>query len=371
MNQKTLTEGRNEAISGFSIPGCFLACKPCGNGHINDTYMIEFEQDGQISRYSLQHMNRTVFTDPVALMENILHVTDYLKNQIMEQGGDPQRETLDFVHAKTGEPYFVDSYGEYWRAYHFIENAYALEELSGPEDFYESAIAFGHFQKMLDEFPADSLHETIAGFHDTKFRFTAFESAVEKDICQRAAEVTEEIQFVKDRYDVACVLGDLLKDGTLPLRVTHNDTKSNNVLIDEATKKGLCVIDLDTVMPGLAINDFGDSIRFGASTGAEDEKDLSKISCDMTLFDVYTKGFIEGCDGILTKKEIECLPLGAKVMTYECGMRFLTDYLSGDTYFKIDYPTHNLDRARTQFKLVADMEAKWEQMQNIVQKYVK
>ena len=223
---------------------------------------------------------------------------------------------------------------------------------------------------MLADFPADTLHETIAGFHDTRARFTAFEKAVESDVCGRASDVQREIQFVKDRYDVACILGDLLADGTLPLRVTHNDTKSNNVLIDEATKKGLCVIDLDTVMPGLAVNDFGDSIRFGASTGAEDEKDLSKISCDLNLYDVYAKGFIEGCEGILTDDEIRCLPLGAKVMTYECGMRFLTDYLSGDVYFKIDYPTHNLDRARTQFKLVADMEDKWDEMQRIVLKYI-
>ena len=170
---------------------------------------------------------------------------------------------------------------------------------------------------------------------------------------------------------MACALGDLLAEGKLPLRVTHNDTKSNNVLIDDATGKGLCVIDLDTVMPGLAVNDFGDSIRFGASTAAEDEKDLTKVSCDLELYDIYAKGFIEGCDGILTNTEIECLPLGAKVMTYECGMRFLTDYLSGDNYFKTDYPTHNLDRARTQFKLVADMEEKWEQMQKIVRKYLK
>lgn len=371
MSQDTLVAGRQEAIQGFHIPGTFLNCKPCGNGHINDTYMIEFDENGSVVRYSLQHMNRTVFTDPVSLMENILHVTDYLKEQILKQGGDPRRETLDFVRARTGEPYFIDSYGEYWRAYHFVENAYALEELSNAEDFYESAVAFGHFQKMLADFPADTLHETIADFHDTKSRFAAFEEALAKDVCQRAADVQSEIQFVKDRYDVACILGDLQEQGILPLRVTHNDTKSNNVLIDEATKKGLCVIDLDTVMPGLAINDFGDSIRFGASTAAEDEKDLSKVSCDLNLYDVYTRGFIEGCDGILTDKEIECLPLGAKVMTYECGMRFLTDYLSGDVYFKTAYPTHNLDRARTQFKLVADMEDKWEQMQSIVQTYLK
>ena len=369
MNQEKLQSGRKEAIEGFAVDGTFRECTSCGNGHINDTYMMSFEKDGVIHRYSLQHMNRSVFKDPVTLMNNILQVTDYLKEQIKKQGGDPQRETLDFVRAKTGEPYFIDSFGEYWRAYHYVEDAYALEEVKNPQDFYESAVAFGRFQRMLADFPADRLKETIEGFHDTKARFKAFEKAVEEDVCGRAAEVQKEIQFVKDRYDVACVLGDLLEAGELPLRVTHNDTKSNNVLIDNATGKGLCVIDLDTVMPGLAVNDFGDSIRFGANTGAEDEKDLTKVSCDLNLYDVYAKGFVEGCGGALTDMEIECLPIGAKVMTYECGMRFLTDYLSGDTYFKIDYPTHNLDRTRTQLKLVWDMEQKWEEMQEIVRKY--
>ncbi len=369
VNQKELNAGRQEALEGFDIPGRFVECVPCGNGHINDTYMVTFEEENGLCRYSLQHMNRSVFKDPVSLMNNILHVTAYLKEQIRSQGGDPQRETLDFVCTKTGEPYFVDSYGEYWRAYHFVEDAYALEEISNPQDFYESAVAFGHFQRMLADFPADSLTETIAGFHDTKARFAAFEQAVEADVCHRAAEVQKEIQFVRDRYEVACILGDLLAQGKLPLRVTHNDTKSNNVLIDNVTGKGLCVIDLDTVMPGLAVNDFGDSIRFGASTGAEDEKDLSKIWCDLDLYEIYMKGFVEGCGGTLTDMEIECLPVGAKVMTYECGMRFLTDYLAGDTYFKTAYPTHNLDRARTQFKLVWDMEQKWEKMQEIAKKY--
>ena len=369
VNQKELNAGRQEALEGFDIPGRFVECVPCGNGHINDTYRVTFEEENGLCRYSLQHMNRSVFKDPVSLMNNILHVTAYLKEQILSQGGDPQRETLDFVCMKTGEPYFVDSYGEYWRAYHFVENAYALEEISNPQDFYESAVAFGHFQRMLADFPADSLTETIAGFHDTKARFAAFEQAVEADVCHRAEEVQQEIRFVRDRYDVACVLGDLLEAGKLPLRVTHNDTKSNNVLIDKATGRGLCVIDLDTVMPGLAVNDFGDSIRFGASTGAEDEKDLSKIWCDLELYETYMKGFVEGCGGTLTDMEIECLPVGARVMTYECGMRFLTDYLSGDTYFKTAYPTHNLDRARTQFKLVWDMEQKWEKMQAIAEKY--
>lgn len=371
MNQETLNAGRMEAVEGFHIDGKFLECIPCGNGHINDTYRMAFEKDGKVSRYSLQHMNRAVFADPVALMNNILQVTAFLKEKIKAQGGDPQRETLDFLCAEDGKPYFIDSYGEYWRAYHFIEDAYALEEISKPQDFYESAVAFGHFQKMLADFPADTLTETITGFHDTRSRFTAFQKAVEQDVCHRAADVAEEIRFVRERYNVACILGDMQAEGKLPLRVTHNDTKSNNVLIDSATGKGLCVIDLDTVMPGLAVNDFGDSIRFGASTGAEDEKDLSRISCDMDLYDIYTKGFLEGCGDTLTNTEIESLPIGAKVMTYECGMRFLTDYLSGDTYFKIDYPTHNLDRARTQFKLVWDMEQKWEKMKEISEKYVR
>lgn len=189
------------------------------------------------------------------------------------------------------------------------------------------------------------------------------------DVMGRAASVQKEIQFVLDHEETANILGDLQAAGELPLRVTHNDTKLNNIMIDKATGKGLCVIDLDTVMPGLAINDFGDSIRFGASTAAEDEIDLDKVTCSMDLFDIYTKGFIEGCKGSLTAKEIEMLPMGAKVMTYECGMRFLTDYLEGDVYFKIHRENHNLDRARTQFKLVADMEAKWETMKEIVAKY--
>lgn len=369
MNRENLQTGRQEAIRGFDIDGTFLECTPCGNGHINDTFMMSFDRDGETHRYSLQHMNRSVFKDPVSLMNNILHVTDYLKEQIRAQGGDPQRETLDFVCAKSGEPYFIDSFGEYWRAYHFVEDAYALEEVKDPQDFYESAVAFGNFQRMLADFPADTLTETIAGFHDTKARFAAFEKAVEEDVCGRAAGVQQEIRFIKDRYDVACVLGDLLEAGELPLRVTHNDTKLNNIMIDDATGKAICVIDLDTVMPGLTANDFGDSIRFGASTALEDERDLSKVSCDLHLFDVYAKGFIEGCGGALTDLEIEMLPMGAILMTFENGIRFLTDHLEGDHYFHIHREGHNLDRCRTQLTLVKDMQEKLPQMNEIIRKY--
>ena len=218
----------------------------------------------------------------------------------------------------------------------------------------------------MADYPAAKLHETIKGFHDTKARFERFKEVVANDICNRAKDVQTEIEFVLAREDVANVLTNC----NLPIRVTHNDTKLNNVMIDDKTHKGICVIDLDTVMPGLAVNDFGDSIRFGASTGAEDEIDLDKIECDMALFEIYAKGFIKGCDGKLTKEEIKALPIGAKVMTFECGMRFLTDYLEGDIYFKIHRKNHNLDRCRTQFKLVKDMESKWEMMNKIVEKYM-
>lgn len=370
MDKINTTAGLSQACHGFAIKGSCRDCIPYGNGHINDTYLLTYLQDGIEMPYILQHMNKTIFTDPKALMENIIGVTTFLKAKIAAAGGNPSRETLDFVFTEDGKPYFVDGFGEYWRAYHYIDHVYALDQVKNTDDFYQSALSFGRFQQMLADFPADTLHETIPDFHNTAVRFGAFERAVADDICGRASSVQEEIQFVKNRFDLACALGSLQQQGKLPLRVTHNDTKSNNVLIDEDTRKGLCVIDLDTVMPGLAVNDFGDSIRFGASTAAEDETDLSKVTCSMELYEAYVKGFLEGCQGRLTREEIECLPLGAKVMTYECGMRFLTDYLSGDTYFKIHRPEHNLDRARTQFKLVADMEAKWDQMNAIVQKYL-
>ena len=238
-----------------------------------------------------------------------------------------------------------------------------------PSDFYESAVSFGHFQRQLADFPAKSLHETIPDFHNTAKRFETFQKAVAADVCGRAASVKEEIQFVLDHEAFAHTLCDLEAAGKIPTRVTHNDTKLNNILIDNATGKGICVIDLDTVMPGLAVNDFGDSIRFGASTGAEDEPDLSKIWCDLELYELYVKGFIEGCGGALTDIELDNLPTGAMMMTFECGMRFLTDYLEGDHYFKTARENHNLERARTQFKLVKDMEEKLPKMKEIVNKY--
>ena len=363
--------GRSEALVNFQIEGMVMSAVPYGSGHINDTFLMTLRKDdGSDGRVILQRMNTTIF-EPVKLMQNILNVTSYLRKVIIENGGDPDRETLNVIQTKSGQPYFVDSDGDYWRAYIFIEGAKTYDQVESLEDFYQSALSFGNFQKMLASYPAETLNETIKDFHNTKVRFETFKKAVADDICGRAASVQNEIDFVLAREDIANVFGDLLAKGEIPLRVTHNDTKLNNIMIDDVTRKGICVIDLDTVMPGLAMHDFGDSIRFGASTAAEDEKDLSKVSCSMELFDIYTKGFIEGCDGRLTEKEIELLPMGAKVMTFECGMRFLTDYLQGDTYFKIHREDHNLDRCRTQFKLVEDMEQKWDTMQEIVKKYSK
>lgn len=296
-------------------------------------------------------------------------VTTYLREKITKEGGDPDRETLNVIPALDGKPYYKDSFGDYWRSYVFITDATSFDQVENPEQFYQSGVAFGHFQKLLADYPADTVFEVIKGFHDTRARLETFRKAVQDDVMRRAAKVQEEIRFVLDREELAGYLGECQERGELPLRVTHNDTKLNNIMIDNKTGKGICVIDLDTVMPGLAVNDFGDSIRFGASTAAEDETDLSKVSCSMELFEAYTKGFIEGCDGRLTAREMELLPMGAKTMTFECGMRFLTDYLQGDIYFKIHREGHNLDRCRTQFKLVEDMENKWEQMKEIVSKY--
>jgi hypothetical protein len=359
------SEKLKEIGACFQMKGKIMEVTPYGNGHINDTYLLTATENGQATRYILQRMNRQVFTDIKGLMENIVNVTAFLHQEILKRGGDQKREALSVIFTKEEKPYLEWTDESDWRMYLFVEGATSYDTVEKPGDFYESAVAFGHFQKLLANFPATTLHETIPDFHNTVNRFEKFRRAVEADVCHRAKTVETEIAFAMDREADCHILCDLLEKKELPLRVTHNDTKLNNIMIDNETGKGICVIDLDTVMPGLALYDYGDSIRFGANTGAEDEKDLSKISCDLTLFSLYTKGYIEGCDGSLTQKEIELMPMGAKLMTLECGIRFLTDYLEGDHYFKIHRPEHNLDRARTQFALVADMEKKWEQMEEI------
>ena len=344
------------AIAQFRTSGSPISIKEFGSGHINSTYQVKTD-DGHV--YILQRINQYVFNDPKAVMENVGAVTEYLKSRV----SDPS-ETLHFLQSHAGTYYHIDEDGEFWRCYEFADGL-CLEAPESDADFYESAIAFGRFQEMLKDFPADTLHETIPLFHNTVNRYRLFKEALKANKAGRAESIPEEIAFIMDREEEAGTIVRLLESGELPLRVTHNDTKLNNVLLNKDTRKALCVLDLDTVMPGSSLYDYGDSIRFGAATAAEDEKDLSKMSLSLDLFRVYTAGYLTACPG-LTHKERELLPMGAKIITLELAVRFLTDYLDGDLYFKTAYEDHNLVRTRSQLKLVADMEAKWAEMQKIV-----
>ena len=355
----------NEKLFGilrcFQLDGEPVVCQPYGCGHINSTYLVETNCD---RRYILQRINHNTFKDVAALMENITAVTEFLR----KKAEDP-RSVLTLVRTKSGESYLY-AQATYWRVNEFTENSICLQTPETDEDFYQSAIGFGTFQHMLADFPAEKLHETIPNFHNTPDRYRIFHETLARDPMGRAAEVKAEIDFVLAREQEMATLYNALTAGILPLRVTHNDTKLNNVLLDAETRRALCVIDLDTVMPGSSLYDYGDAIRFGAATAAEDEKDLSKMEMDLNRFRVFTRGYIAACPG-LTEKELELMPMGAKTMTMECGVRFLTDYLDGDNYFSIHREGHNLDRARTQFKLVSDMESKWEEMQKIVKEEMK
>ena len=340
----------------FRIDGIPVECCEFGSGHINSTYKVLTDAGRE---YVLQRINKYVFKDPVRLMENAGAVTDFLRSRVE----DP-RMALHFIPTHDGKFYFMDDEEEYWRMYDFI-GGFCLDAPESEEDFYQSAIAFGRFQHMLSDFPAHTLFETIPEFHNTIDRYRQLRESIEKDACGRLEGVKEDVAFMMEREELACTLQRLRESGELPLRVTHNDTKLNNVLLDKDNRKSLCVLDLDTVMPGLSLYDFGDSIRFGAATAAEDEKDLSKMELDLHLFEVYTRGFLEAATS-LTDREVELLPLGAFVITLELATRFMKDYLDGDLYFKTAYPEHNLVRARTQMKLAADMQAKFDDMNRIV-----
>jgi hypothetical protein len=304
-------------------------------------------------------------------MENILGVTEFLRAKARVDGGEVERCTLCVVPTRKGELYYRDSLGMWWRVYEFCERTVTRERVESTEDFARCARAFGGFGGLLSDYPAHLLHEPIARFHDTPDRFRKLSEAIARDAAGRASSVVDEIRFAKEREDFAHTLENAHASGTLPLRVTHNDTKLNNILFDEITGEAVCVIDLDTIMPGYSVNDFGDSIRFGANTAAEDETDLSKVSLDLSLFRAYAEGFIGGSAGRLSDGELALLPIGAMMMTFECGMRFLTDYLDGDVYFRTHYATHNLDRCRNQFALLADMERKLPQMREIIESIIK
>ena len=330
----------------FEIEGEPVSVTPYGNGHINQTFVAVTDR----RRYILQRINNSIFTDVDGLMNNINLVSEYLSRH----DADP-RHVLKPLRTHEGGLYAAAD-GGYWRLYNFIEDSICLEAAETAQDFETSARAFGDFQRRLAGFDASLLVETIPHFHDTPDRYRIFREAIAKDPLGRARGVAREIEFALAHEEMAGTMTGMLARGELALRVTHNDTKLNNVLLDAQTRAPLCVIDLDTVMPGLAGNDFGDSIRFGASTAAEDERDLDKVNFSMPLYEAYARGFLGACGKSLTQSEIETLPMGAMLMTLECGVRFLTDHIMGDTYFRIHRENHNLDRCRTQFKLVADME---------------
>ena len=349
-----------QAAAAFAFDRPAGEAERFGAGHINDTFAVWAADRSK--RWILQRINTDTFTDPAGLMENVTGVTAYLRRQIIERGGDPDRETLNVIPTLDGKPYYTDTEGGAWRAYIFVEGTVCLQKVENERDFYTAAETFGNFQNQLAGYPAATLHETIARFHDTPNRYANFEKALAADVMGRAKDVGPEIAFIRAREADCRVLVDQLAAGVLPLRVTHNDTKLNNVLIDQATGKGICVIDLDTVMPGLSAYDFGDSIRFGANDCAEDESDQSKVHFSLHLYKVFAEGYLAAAGSTMTEAERRSLPWGAKLMTLECGIRFLTDYLEGDHYFKISRPDQNLDRARTQFTLVEGMEREFDAM---------
>ena len=350
--------------SAFRLEGTPVTCAPSGNGHINKTFTVTTSTG---HRYILQTINHHVFKDVEGLMNNVIAVTAHLH---LCNDHDPRR-VLTLVPTLDGTYYTKTNDGNYYRMFEYVENSVCLEQATTENDFFQSAVAFGEFQNQLADFPADTLVETIPHFHDTIDRYRLFRDALHQNLAGRADSCRKEIEFALEREEEAGKMVRMLQAGKLPLRVTHNDTKLNNVMLDAETRTPLCVIDLDTVMPGLAGNDFGDSIRFGASTASEDERDLSKVHFSLPLYRAYAKGFLGACGKTLTRNEIDTLPLGAKLMTLECGVRFLTDHLNGDTYFSIQRENQNLDRCRTQFKLVSEMEERWEDMARVIREIVK
>ncbi len=358
----------DEILKAYGIEDKLTDWSVIHNGHINRTYSVSYKtNNGKTERRLLQQINTEVFKKPAELMDNIVRVTAFLKDKISKEGGDTERETLTVFKTKEGKYYYVDSTGAYWRCYNFVEDAFSYNAIENDQLFFEAGAAFGKFQSQLADFPIDTLFDTIPDFHNTYKRYLQLKDAAEKKAAGRLEKVAEELKFAYDREEDTKVLVDLTEKGELPLRVTHNDTKLNNIMFDNKTGKAICIVDLDTVMPGLSLYDFGDAIRYGANTAAEDEKDVSKVSVDLNLYEKYVKGYLSAAGKSLTKTEIEYLPFSAKLLTLECGMRFLADYLNGDVYFATAYPEHNLVRCRTQFALVADIEKNFDKMIKITE----
>lgn len=359
-----------DIVEKFNYKGTPIDSTVCNKGHINSTYFVDcVDGNGKKYKYVLQALNTSIFKKPDELMENVVGVTEHIRKKLEAEGKDAEQGAINIIFTKEGKYSYSAPDGKYWRTYIYIEgNNY--QSADSPELMEKVGKAFGKFQMQLADYDASKLYETIPNFHNTVSRIADFKKAVADDLAGRAAEIPEEIRFVLDREEKCGYIMDGIESGRLPLRVTHNDTKLNNIMMDPETNEGRCVIDLDTVMPGSVLADFGDAIRFGASSAAEDETDLDKVFVRLEMVESFAKGFIGGLEGSLTKDEVMALPMGAYLLTLETGMRFLGDYLNGDVYFRIHRPKHNLDRARNQFKLVADMEAKMDEMNEIIKKYI-
>lgn len=355
-----------EIVKNFNLPGEIIGVDENHTGNINKTFIISVKNEDKITKYILQKINTTVFNEPYLLMQNIESVTKYYKKYLKLHHGDTERGTLSVIRTKKNTNLYRTPNDEYYRMYNYVDNAITYDKSESAEMFHNAGVAFGRFVKVLNNYPMDKLSETIPNFHNSSVRLKDFLRDIKRDPCDRVKEVLPEIVYIIQRYDELGSIVELLDKGIIPYRVTHNDTKINNVLIDKDTHEAICVIDLDTVMPGSALYDFGDAIRSGASTTVEDEKDLSKVTINMDYYKSFTEAYLSETKDILTETEIEYLPLSCKIITLELAMRFLNDYINGDTYFKCNYETHNLDRARNQLKLVSEIELKFEEMEKIV-----
>ena len=361
-----MTHDLRDMVSCFALPGDFMAAVPYGSGHINDTYAVTVDQGGTPVRYILQRINHQVFKQPGLVMTNIERVVAHLRHTLEAAGvEDVTRRTLTLIPTTGGDSFHVDAGGNHWRIYVFIEKAQTYDEITSTDQAFQAARAFGRFQEQLRDLPGPRLQETIPGFHDTRARFAALQRAIEADACNRAAEVAADIAFALDREPMVDVLLDLHRKGDIPEIITHSDTKLNNVMLDNVTGEGICVIDLDTVMPGLFLYDFGDMVRTAARPTPEDEPDLSKVEARLEMFEAVTRGYLDAVGPALTCAEREHLVFSARLITFEIGIRFLTDYLEGDVYFKTHRDGHNRDRCRVQFAMVSSFESRAAEMDRI------
>ncbi len=369
---KVMIDNLRAIFEKFETGAEFVDAKPYGSGHINDTFAVSCKNKVDQFSYILQHINSNVFPEPAKLMDNIVRVTEHIRKKLeLQNACEIDRKVLTVIRSADSLPYYIDEQGWYWRMYIFIQNARTYDVIELLDQAKEAAKSFGRFQEMLADLPGPALYEVLPGFHDGQKRFAAFEKAVREDICGRVKASGREIDFVNEHKWIFDKVSDLIQKGQLPLRITHNDTKINNVMLDNATGEGVCVIDLDTVMPGLSLYDFGDIVRTSTITAAEDEVDLSKVTMAMDRFQAIVSGYLSTAGKFLCKVETDNLILGGKMITLIIGVRFLTDFLVGDTYFKTHRKNHNLDRCRTQLKLVESIEQQQGKMQAFVDKLTK